>query len=270
MKAKPLWHFTQPALPVNSRKPAISFSAQRPLVAGDPAVEPGGGRHECPLVGRDRLGEIVRIDLRRFGKGLRERAHHGGVGGKARNQRGHRLRHLVGRFDRTRDLLLEAARAAVPEHRRRPGEIPQGRRVTLERTAGHAAACDLAVGEALAALVTACTGQAAVDRQPLVVKQRLAERALFLREWIVGGKRHRAGRRNDALSAARSSGACAAGAACSIGGGMKSAATAPIAPPAKNAAASSRMVSRAGMTITSACRRQARCARRRRARRHNP
>src|SRR5262245_10775026 len=61
----------------------------------------------------------------------------------------------------------------------------------FERTAGHAAALHLAVGEALAALVTGCASETAVDRETLVVEQGLAERALLLRERIVGGKRYR-------------------------------------------------------------------------------
>src|SRR5262245_42161077 len=61
----------------------------------------------------------------------------------------------------------------------------------FERTAGHTAALYLAVGEALAALVTARASEAPVDGEALVVKQGLAERALLLRERIVGGKRHR-------------------------------------------------------------------------------
>src|SRR5215470_1168174 len=61
----------------------------------------------------------------------------------------------------------------------------------LERATGHAAALHLAVGEALAAHVAACTGEAAIDREALVVEQRLPERALLLRERIVGRERHR-------------------------------------------------------------------------------
>src|SRR5882757_10100694 len=65
--------------------------------------------------------------------------------------------------------------------------------MTLERPAGHAATLHLAVGEALADLVAARASQAAVDRQALVVEQRLAERTLCVGEWIVGGKWHGCG-----------------------------------------------------------------------------
>ncbi len=155
---------------------------QRGLLARDPAVEARRRRYEGTLVGRERLGEILRIDPRRFRKGQREGPLHGGIGREAGNDGRKRLGHLVGRLDRTGDLLLQAARPAVPEHRRRPRQIPQGRRVALERAAGHAAALDPAVGETLGALVTARAGQAAVDGKTLVVEQRLAERALLLGE----------------------------------------------------------------------------------------
>jgi hypothetical protein len=62
--------------------------------------------------------------------------------------------------------------------------------VPLERPAGHATALRFAVGEALAALVTACAAEAFVEGQALVVEQRLAERPLRFGERIVGGKRH--------------------------------------------------------------------------------
>src|SRR5262249_39504569 len=88
-----------------------------------------------------------------------------------------------------RDLLFEAARASIPEHRGGPGEIPQCRGMAFERTAGHATSLHFAVGETFATLVATCARQAAVDRQALVVEERLAERALLLREWIGGGKR---------------------------------------------------------------------------------
>src|SRR5262249_33198293 len=97
---------------------------------------------------------------------------------------------LVGRLDRSRNLLLEVARAPVPKHRGGPSEIPQGRGMTFERTAGHAACLHFAVSETFAALVASGAGQAAVDRQSLVVEKRFAERALLLREWIVGRKRN--------------------------------------------------------------------------------
>src|SRR5262245_41840855 len=113
------------------------------------------------------------------------------MGGQPRDHLGERLRHLVGRFDRARHLLFQAVGTAVPEHRRGPGEIPKRRRVPLERAAGHTAALRPGVGEALVTLVAARTGEAAIDRETLVVEQRLAERALFLRERIVGRKRHR-------------------------------------------------------------------------------
>src|SRR5262249_7222759 len=88
------------------------------------------------------------------------------------------------------DLLLETARAAIPEHGSSPGQIPQGRGMPFERTAGHAASLHLAIGEAFAALVAACAGQAAVDRQPRVVEQRLAKRTLRFGKRIVGRKRY--------------------------------------------------------------------------------
>ena len=97
---------------------------QRMLVAGDPAIEAALGRYEGPLVGRDGLGEICAVDVRRFGKRLREGPRHYGIRGQTGDDRCHRLRHLIGRFDGSRDLLLQVARTPVPEHRRRPGQIP--------------------------------------------------------------------------------------------------------------------------------------------------
>ncbi len=102
----------------------------------------------------------------------------------------HWQRHLVGRFDRTGDLLLETAGAPVPEHRRGPGEIPDGRRVTLELPPRHAAAQGLAVSEASLAFVAGRARKARIARQPRVVEQPFAERAFLLRIRIVGRKRH--------------------------------------------------------------------------------
>ena len=42
--------------------------------------------------------------------------------------------------ERAKHLLLEVAGAAVPEHRMRPGEVPERRGVAAEPLAGHAAA----------------------------------------------------------------------------------------------------------------------------------
>src|SRR5262249_59417898 len=89
--------------------------------------------------------------------------------------------------------LLQVARTPVPEHRRRPGQIPQTRGVTLERTPRHTAILGLAVGEAFAGLVTARASEAAVDRKARVVEKRLAQQALCLRERIVGWKWHARG-----------------------------------------------------------------------------
>src|SRR6185436_18953777 len=50
-------------------------AGQRLRVAVDPAVETRRWRHEGPLIGRDRLGEIGGIDPRRLGKRFGERAH---------------------------------------------------------------------------------------------------------------------------------------------------------------------------------------------------
>src|SRR5262245_62907503 len=62
--------------------------------------------------------------------------------------------------------------------------------MAFERTAGHATSLHFAVGETFATLVATCARQAAVDRQALLVEERLDERALWLREWIAGRKRH--------------------------------------------------------------------------------
>src|SRR5262249_30738721 len=215
----------------------------------------------------------------RTGKCFRERPPQGGIGGKTRDNRGDRLRHFVGRLDRPRDLLFEAARTPVPKHRRGPGEIPQGRGMAFERTTGHAASLHFAVGEAFAALVATCARQAAVDREALVVEERFPECALLLREWVVGRKRHGrrwaerggvGGGRTVAWGAAGSSGGRAAGAVCGRGNGTSAAAVAPITPPARNAAVARRILTGAPIAVTSACRRQARCARRRRGRRRGP
>ncbi len=162
-------------------------------IARDPAVEARHRRDERALIGRDRLGEIGGVDLGRLGEGVREGFDHGGIGLQALDHRRKRLRHLVGRLDRPRDLLLEAPRAPVPEHRRSPGQIPQGGRVTLKRAARDALPVRLAVGEALVALVAAFAGEAPIGRQPPVMKQRIAQRAFLLRERIIGRERHAVG-----------------------------------------------------------------------------
>jgi len=164
--------------------------AQRVRVAVDPAVEPRRRRHQRALERGERLGEVLGRHARIVRERGRERARVGGIAREQRDHRGDRLAHLVGRLDRAGDLLLEAARAPVLEHRTGPGEIPQRRRMALERDARHATAVAAPVGEALGALVAARARDAAVDREPLVVEQALAERTLIFRERIGGGERH--------------------------------------------------------------------------------
>jgi len=76
-------------------------------------------------------------------------------------------------YARTRDLLLKAARAAIPEHRASVREIPQGRRVTLERAAWDALPLRLAVGKSLGPIMAARAGAAVVDRKPRVIAAHL-------------------------------------------------------------------------------------------------
>src|SRR5262249_58018014 len=96
-------------------------------------------------------------------------------------------------LDASRDLLRHVAGTPVPDRRRGPGQIPQARGVTLERTPGHTAALGLAAGEAFAGLVTARASEAAVDRKAQVVEKRFAQQALCFRERIVGWKWHARG-----------------------------------------------------------------------------
>ena len=158
-------------------------------VAADPAIEAGLRRHQRPLIGGQGAGDIQYRDLRLARKRGREFALKFGVAGKARHQSIQRLRHLIGVGDWPGCLLFEAARAAVPETLRTPGKIPQARGVTFEGLARDATALRLAVGEAFVAIVTARTRQRIVDRQPGVVKQRVAKRALLIGIRIVSRKR---------------------------------------------------------------------------------
>ncbi len=170
-----------PGLAGEQFEPVDLLRGQRALVTLDPAIEARRRRHQRTLIGRDRLGEIVSTDLWVFRKCLGKCGLILRIGGEPSDQRILRLRHLVRRFERSKHLLLEILRTAIPEQQMHPGQIPQARRMPPKPLPGDALAALAAIRKCFVLEVAGRTRGAAVDRQTLVVEQRLSQRALGLR-----------------------------------------------------------------------------------------
>ena len=189
VKRQPTWQSTQPALPVNRRKPRTSAalsaldrrrSRRRSASAARPASARRTPSASTTAASRDGV-PLFRESA------LRTRAVSSELACEPGQDRRPIAAHLVGGLDRRPHLRFQRRGAAVPEIGFAPGEVPERGRVAAQVAARQCAGAAPPVGEGARRDVAGGAGALAVARQTRVGEQPGTERDPRRRCRLPGG-----------------------------------------------------------------------------------